>query len=246
VKARPILFSSPMVRALLEGSKTQTRRVVNPQPSPCDHEQYNRYNGRVVPTEFFRDEDGSYACSICGNMAMDDMRCRYGVPGDLLWVRETLWVVGEGFDYAADGELAAEINDTNAGLWARYGHEDGPDIHPTKIPSIFMPRWASRLTLRLTDVRVQRLTAISEDDAEAEGLLIFNEDGNLYYSGTAPDQDNWFKQPELWFCDDPYAAYLALWDSINGEGACAKDPWVWALTFDVIKANVDHVLKEAA
>lgn len=147
--------------------------------------------------------------------------CPYGKPGDLLWVRET-----HGFCpklpsmkrwshtpeesrvfYATDGISLTGPH----GLWK-----------PKMKPSIHMPRWASRLTLRITEVRVQRLQDISRGDAMDEGCTFQN-------MAAGPD-------PRQWYTD--------LWDSINGAGSWAANPWVWCVSFEVIKANVDTVLAQ--
>ncbi len=166
-KERPILFSGEMVRAILEGRKTQTRRTVNPS-----------WRGALVK-------------SYC---------CPYGVPGDRLWVRETFaeGVVGceeqAGYSYQADH-------------WDKK-HGDGPNkLH--WIPSIHMPRRASRITLEITGVRVERVQDISEEDASTEGVEWKN-------------MDDW-----------PHSkAFKTLWDSLAKPGAKWEDnPWVWVIEF---------------
>ncbi len=100
-------------------------------------------------------------------------------------------------------------------------------------PSIHMPRWASRIHLEITDIRVERLKDITYSDAIQEGLTVFNEDGNLYYSGSSFDPNTWFEEPEKWHCDDPIQAFYELWDGINFERGCGveKNPWVWVVEF---------------
>ena len=208
MKARAILFSGPMVRALLDGRKTQTRRVVKPQPAGM----YRRdYEIRSNPSPFFV-VDGR------------EVHCPYGQPGDLLWVRETSSV------RHARETCAACDNSDIAGLQARHycravSYRADKDIDLPWTPGIHMPRWASRLTLRITDVRVQRLWDISEKDAWAEGVTLVE---------PAPSYL-------------PYrAAYARLWTDINGAGSWDWNPLVWALTFEVIKQNVDQVLAAKA
>lgn len=189
-KERPILFSGPMVRALLDGRKTQTRRVVKPQPPEgvcrCP------YAGGWAHEH----ADGACSCRL--------IRCPYGWIGDRLWVREAWGLMdtqpSDGPDratlgYRADGDAAAPNGRHQ--LWR---------------PSIHMPRWASRITLEITDVRVERLQDISEDDAWAEGFPD-PEGANREY----PDRARyWFRN---------------LWGEINGKGSWDMNPWVWALTF---------------
>lgn len=185
---KPILFSSDMVKALLAGTKTQTRRLVKPQPQ-ISH----------------------------------DIDCPYGKPGDLLWVRETWCPVddsdfdgGEWIDYRATPKYEA----SHPAGWEN--EPDSPDALKWR-PSIHMPRWASRITLRITDVRVERLQEISEADAIAEGCPAVSL-YSLDCESTPPSHH-----------------FRALWESINGKGSWDENPWVWAITFEVIKQNVDEV-----
>lgn len=193
---RPILFSAPMVRALLHGTKTQTRRVVKaPRSSHID--------GRVFTA----------------------------AVGDRLWVREacvTMAAADGGPDrrvaYAADGEPAF-------GAKGQYGHW----ILTSRV-SIHMPRWASRLTLTVTDVRVQRLQGISEEDAIAEGILRGDplpdipSSAGVIWSGGVGDLGS-----EFAWTRSPIEAYRDLWDSINAARGFgwAANPYVVALTFTV-------------
>lgn len=160
IKERPIIFSGAMIRALLEGRKTQTRRVV-------------RTTYRI-----------------------EQVKCPYGKPGDRLWVRET-WAGGipgcesqGGYSYKAD----------------HITGNDGPFEIKWRSP-IYMPRNASRITLQVADIRVERLQSITEQDAIAEGLK-----------------------------ESPVNAFHALWDSIHADGKYPWDsnPWVWVIEFNVL------------
>lgn len=196
MKERPILFSAPMVRALLAGAKTQTRRVA--KLTHAAHVKEPRGHRRWHPG----DPDAWQACP-------------YGVPGDRLWVREA-WAQNENqlsetrmdrsIVYRADGEARALDN----------GHEKAWR------PSIHMPRWASRITLEITDVRVQRLQEISDEDALAEGL---RSDGSLgaQCSVELPGHRTHH--------DSPKECFRLLWESIHGPGSWEQNPWVWAITF---------------
>ncbi len=210
MRERPILFSGPLVRAILEGRKTQTRRVVKPQPyryhglqpmwgtSPDGHAFGEPGLWREVGPDY---PDGD----------SDDRRCPYGVPGDRLWVRETWWPAfertanGSGVVYRADylppTLLDASIADQKT--WR---------------PSIFMPRTASRLLLEVTDVRVQRVQEISVEDCIAEGC-----------STTLREHDAGV---------DLRRQYAELWDSINGKRGFGWDvnPWCWCVTFRRLEA----------
>jgi hypothetical protein len=205
-----------MIRALLAGEKTQTRRIVKPQP-PRDHSPL--VIDRFCPTVIDRYGDEQPGDEVFGVTTENGewcLRCPYGQPGDTLWVRETifvqpdLWEVGHG---PQPGHYAADIDDPRQ-----------VEDYICK-PSIHMPRWASRLTLRITDVRVQRLQEISEADARAEG---------------APLELRLLDSVRLGATASHTGGFERLWESIHGPGSWAANPWVWALTFDVIRANVDE------
>lgn len=244
--ARPILMSGPMVRSTIDGIKTQTRLIVKPQPF------LDAMGNFCTPGKPGR----SYACwgqHIDGSPCTRNFtksRCPYGKSRDLLWVKET-WAVGK----CADGLKPRELSRRcwiyeNGGLWYE-GQEPTHPISPRGAPrsSMFMPRWASRLTLELTDVRVERLQDISEEDAEAEGIEY----------AIRPFGD-WKLIPGIWDfeglvndgeqrCDPPPAIkYAYLWNSINAKAGTrwADNPWVWVLTFAVHHANVDAVLAQRA
>lgn len=241
--ARPIVFSGPMVRALLEGRKTQTRRVVKPQPSAG-----HVYVGRVLCSTHRADE-GKWTWAVEQAAILRDahrVRCPYGQPGDLLWVRETFqplfadgWEEGRNPDGSGDrvnyktGEGYAPHYVADCGR-IEFVTPDG-DLVTRCTPPIHMPRWASRLTLRITDVRVERLNDISEADARDEGV-----DEPANEPAAAASLMSAFGDT-LRF--QPYAsAYAQLWEQINGLGSWDANPWVWALTFDVIPRNVGDVL----
>jgi hypothetical protein len=213
---RPILFSAPMVRAILAGTKTQTRRVVKPahkawMDQPVTH-QLGEWDKRPLP---------------------------YGKTGDRLWVRETsraheltdkeaeadtfgvierlgLEVPPCGLDgvvYAADNAFREIENSREASeRWMKMNAYRG--MQGATVPAIHMPRWASRITLEVTGVRVERLQDISEADAMAEGV---------HYSlleKIQAGQDRWARH-----------AYKKLWESIHGPGSWDLNPWVWVVEF---------------
>lgn len=190
-REKPILFSGPMVRALLDGRKTQTRRIVRGIPADA-------VNVRLVGDDL---KFGDYAGPEAQPGRYGRIPCPYGDPGDRLWVRET-W--------------ARDVEGCDQGLSYRADHidplGDGPANPMRWRPSIYMPRWASRITLGVTDVRAQRLQAISECDILAEGVE--QQDHEVL-------RDTWAR----------------LWDSINDKRAAwASNPWVWAVTFSVIRS----------
>jgi hypothetical protein len=183
MKERPILFSGPMVRAILDGSKTQTRRVAK-HPLAQAAVRINSYKGQSEFDCIFSDDTGGIIC------------CPHGTPDDRLWVRET-WA------HERDGTGCPD----DTGVLYR-ATDPGWDDEGTGLrwrPSIFMPRAASRILLEITDVRVQRLQEISEEDARAEGY----------------DRSHAF--PHEWFA--------LLWERIHGPGSWHANPWVWAITF---------------
>lgn len=227
MKARPILMSAPMIGALLAGTKTQTRRTVKPHPSPSSDTA-------------FRGEDGIWRFShptIRGPVSheADDVRCPYGGAEDFLWCRES-WAYRLDHDHL-NGTQLYEAGVRSAWYWA-----DGPgkccntgcDGAAGRVRAArFMPRWASRLTLRITEVRVQRLQEISEADAIAEGITGPHDVGYPAYLMPGDSKPRYSRAA---------AAYEDLWGSINGADSWATDPWVWRLEFQCIQANVDEVL----
>jgi hypothetical protein len=222
---RPILFSAPMVRAILEGTKTQTRRVVK----PC--------------------KDAGIGCELApnelaGEVNAGDFLNALCQPGDRLWVRETsraheltdkeaeadtfgvierlgLEVPPCGLDgvvYAADNAFREIENSYDASMrWAKMHAYRG--AQGATVPAIHMPRWASRITLEVTGVRVERLQGISEADAIAEGVEQ-SPDGKFpnYLSPSG-------------YAGNSVSSYRTLWESINGPGSWAANPWVWVVEF---------------
>ncbi|CAG0966332.1 hypothetical protein MTYP_01013 [Methylophilaceae bacterium] len=215
MNARPILFSTPMVRAILDGRKTQTRRVIKPQPDG------GVQNGVIGPL------------NGVGNLLV----CRLGQPGDRLWVRETFCpIYPQNPNYNGGNPIEYDYA-------ATYKHGDrlGDSIGIKKkwAPSIHMPRAASRITLEITGIRVERLQDISEADARAEGLKGLTKDGNLVKYGI-PDSDGLPGSDNTgWdWCDwhaDSRQAFRRLWSSINGPDSWAANPWVWVIEFRRIK-----------
>ncbi|HCE8848171.1 TPA: morphogenetic protein [Klebsiella oxytoca] len=215
IREKGLIFNSEMVRAILDGRKTQTRRTVKPLP----------------------DEDG-LAKVINGpwvDTSERNYRCPFGDVGDRIWVRETFQ--GPLFDYeqmeayledssrfekpefcqyAADGGHRPEYQDAEDNL--RHGWR----------PSIHMPRWASRILLEITDVRVERLNSISEEDATAEGVPPA---GSLL-----PDYPGTFLTPKGDFTTAK-VAFQRLWESIYGDESWQENPWVWVIEFKRVEGG---------
>lgn len=210
-----------MIRAMRDGRKTQTRRIVKPQPQndPACHHPISAYRTSTG--------DWSWVLSATGHGTGDPFLCPYGHPGDMLWVRESWAPTGvETACYRADCPIDDALR--KSGHANRTAHTWRPSIH--------MPRKASRLTLRITNIRVERLQDISRNDAIAEGLLWVKDGGTPW--GVPGITSTWNS--------DPRECYRALWAEINGAESWAANPWCWALTFDVLQANVDQVMRKAA
>ncbi|WJO31016.1 hypothetical protein [Pseudomonas monteilii] len=211
-KERPILFSGPMVRAILSGQKTVTRREIKPSMRSADSS-----------FELHQQEDESWRPMHTFDESCMDAKgtehpilCPYGQPGDRLWVREA-WLAdaqldsiaprdlsqGEPILYPADGS----VRQTGCAMVSQGRGR----------PSIHMPRWASRILLEITAVRVELLQDISEEQAEAEGVGFLRR---------VPDADETLTSAQLFEC---------LWSSINGDESWHGNPWVWAVEFKRIE-----------
>jgi hypothetical protein len=218
MKERPILMSATMVRAILSGAKTQTRRVVKRVPDA---------NGTsFTPGELLGVGDWWSTCP-------------YGVPGDRLWVRETCIIAHKDFPDFKDPAWPRDNDGVPRIVQYLATHPDrehASDYGYTRAtPSIHMPRWASRITLEITEVRVERLQSITPADAVAEGAADVLLDRNHPQHAEAFARGEWTGDEEL-DVDGPYAgavhAFSALWDSINGKRApWASNPWVFVVAF---------------
>ncbi|HID2929383.1 hypothetical protein [Klebsiella pneumoniae] len=204
MKEKGLIFNSEMARAILDGRKTQTRRPVK-----------------------FPVHDKNLGCELAGNelagelSAGNYLNSAFGKPGDRIWVRET---------WAEAGASAPDLK-----LYRANYPEHVPSIYenvpPAEeirwTPSIHMPRWASRILLEITDVRVERLNAISEEDARAEGII----DGGCLNCG----------EPEPCGCANPEPdatdAFAYLWQSIYGQENWNADPWVWVIEFKRVEGG---------
>jgi hypothetical protein len=234
---RPILFSAPMVRALLDGSKTQTRRVVKQDGiaaieylgGQCDNEPITTDDFSIEWSESY-DEDGGkrkkYRAQWCVRSAdypeegVLPIGSAYGQPGDRLWVRETwqgpiLDCEEHEVQFREDGPEAFK----KPGFCAYRATDklDAIDADGKELgwrPSIFMPRWVSRITLEITGVRIERLQDISDADAIAEGI-----------PRGGPENPDGIERLE----------YRTLWEQINGPGSWEANPWVWVIEFKRVK-----------
>lgn len=202
-KEKPILFSGAMVRAILEGRKTQTRRVVTPSPDVARH--WKEWTPERID-QWIR-------------------MCPYGKPGDRLWVRETF------ARCACDVCRKIWPAKTPHGILGYQATYGGPSAMVFK-PSIHMPRWASRLTLEITEVRVQRVQKISEADSLAEGIYAYDGQAKGCYGVMGMDCRT-MSGVSAKDC------YRHLWDSINSYRGFGweKNPWVWCITFKRAEAR---------
>lgn len=230
MRERPILFNADMVRAVLDGRKTQTRRIMKNQPVPSKTREgdfwfsCNKMHSMVHVSDF-----------TPGNCLMPDaheffsMSCPFGAVGDRLWVRETFRVHSRATDVATLVYKASEQQS-----WTQQTHRvpiekcNKPAVVDTWMPSIHMPRWASRITLEITGVRVERLQDISEQDAAAEGVPPA---GDLLpdYPGTYLTPKGDFATAEV--------AFQRLWQSIYGDDSWQANPWVWVIEFKRVEVE---------
>lgn len=224
MKERGIIFNTEMVRAILDGRKTQTRRIINPQPELTQKSGFKWKGGLFGAGSDDRETNRNFA----------HKNCPLGKIGDRLWVRETFALLGNEDGVCVDwndnilkagDEQAARIykasceqKDGDYGLWSIPDdadwkpHTDNHKYEGAWRPSIHMPRWASRITLEITDVRVERLQAASDDDFKAEGYPLERE-----LIGGSTDAFCWFRH---------------LWDSVSKPDCnYESNPWVWVIEF---------------
>ena len=219
MRERPLLFSGEMVVEILEGRKTKTRRAIQPQPFIDERGNVARgetYKGRAVMRHYGQHPDGSPQWENFARMA-----CPYGKPGDRLWVREAVRAEElpggtNGVRYVADNAFRKIENTAEAAdRWLALNHYG--KRRSANVPAIHMPRWACRLVLELTDVRVERLQDISLQDVRAEGVEVRE---FALFGANAEERQK-------------IAAghFAMLWTRINGAESWAANPYVWALSF---------------
>lgn len=222
MKERPILFSGPMVRAILQGRKTQTRRVLHlPAGWRLESSDGDPYTlGMITSPHPKKGKFGAFVRQEIhpgsGKFMIDVAVCPHGKIGDRLWVRES-WRLFNSADECAcyDSCICSRMHGKPL-----YRATDDDGASKWK-PSIHMPRWASRITLEITDIRIERLNAISEADALTEGIEPLPT--NQY-------KDYGCKLEGVGF-SDPRLSFRSLWISIHGYDSWIKNPWVWVIEF---------------
>lgn len=233
MKERGMIFNGEMVRAILDGRKTQTRRIMAPQPAD-DIERGIFPNPEVIGWKSSRrHKHGGTTAHFCP----------YGKPGDRIWVREAFRVHSRATDVATLVYKASERNS-----WTEQTHRvpvavcNKPATPEKWTPSLHMPRWASRILLEITDVRVERLNTISEEDAQREGVHTEVWDQTVVARNYAVS-DEFF---QFWSEDMPHhvemnqlyrSSFRSLWESIYGEESWKANGWVWVISFKRVEGG---------
>ncbi|MDT9784586.1 hypothetical protein RUW59_03910 [Klebsiella pneumoniae] len=223
MKERGMIFNGEMVRAILDGRKTQTRR-----PIKWKQTRFTEIGEREDGSKWPWSEDAEHACDFWHP-------CPFGAVGDRIWVRETFQ--GPLFDYDLMDSYCKDATPFEKPEFCVYKADGVPapefydaddELHCCWRPSIHMPRWASRILLEITDVRVERLNAISEEDATAEGVPPA---GSLL-----PDYPGTFLTPKGDFATAK-VAFQRLWESIYGEESWKANGWVWVISFKCVEGG---------
>lgn len=216
MKERGMIFNGEMVRAILDGRKTQTRRIMAPQPAD-DIERSAFPNPDAIGWKSsLKHKHGSTTAHFCP----------FGAIGDRIWVREAFRVHSRATDVATLVYKASERNS-----WTEQTHRvpvavcNKPATPEKWTPSLHMPRWASRILLEITDVRVERLNSISQEDAQAEGLEL---------TGWRPTYSDPDSGGEV---ITPYDNFAELWSSIYGDESWQANPWVWVIEFKRVEGG---------
>ena len=253
MKQRPILFNGAMVRALLDGSKTQTRRLF--KVHGWTTEQMSKYEfvdvlqasetGELTLRQPATEAYAGFKLSANAKYPAY-FKCPFGTIGGQLWVRENFQPF---LNEDCDGDMRLANWKTGENYHCSYPANDGihefldwdDNLRSSVKPSIHMPRWASRITLEITSVRIERLNDISKKDAAAEGFTKISKDDGKTWKYGIPDRDGlpgtddsgW---PWRDWEQDPRNAFKKLWESINGDGSWDANPWLWVIEFKRVTA----------
>lgn len=228
MKQRPILFSTEMVQAILAGRKNQTRRTTGIKNLSKIRGDYE-FKGMIQ-------ENGVIKAKFFFNFLQEDLLVKspYGEPGDVLWVRETHTHTRDAIH--------------SDGGWIYKASEDGRLFEDTYEhwrwkPSIFMPKEAARIWLKITSINIERIQSISRDDAMAEGICELSKDNMRTWKYGIPDIDGLPKSNigHGWewkeWKSSPYDAIKSLWCKINGTDSWQLNPWVWVVDFEVLSTT---------
>jgi hypothetical protein len=226
---RPILMSTENVKAILEGRKTQSRRVIKPQPKfvPSSECGSGKDQWEYHPVYWYAEDGPGRLMNRC---------CPYGQVGDKLWVRETHYRYGKWVKNGFTKTGKQKWTFRGQAKEVRYYDNPPEDVRPNryrepawyKRPSIFMPRWASRITLEITEIRVERLQEITGEDMNREGIVY----DDLWGKFSIPDWDTFVEAQEK----VAISAFTKIWDSINGKKhPWSSNPWVWCISFKMLK-----------
>lgn len=221
MKERPILMTPGNAQKCHDGTKTQTRRIMKVQPDD---------DAKILMGELGASHGVAYIGNAQSGGLVTRVQSPFGIVGDRLWVRENGWerpartskMLRDGADTWERFYFDALLDSGEAEELKGYGFKRRPSIH--------MPRWACRTVLEITEVRVERVQDISEEDAKAEGVTRIDHGREYYFSAMRdePDHRNWV---------DPTDAYKELWESITGAGSWGLNPWVWVIEFKKVEAK---------
>lgn len=211
MKERGMIFNGEMTRAILDGRKTQTRR-----PIKWKQTRFTEIGEREDGSKWPWSEDAEHACDFWHP-------CPFGSVGDRIWVRETF--SGHYLDDAQIQDIKDGRDKATDLCEYRADYPDGYQASDGWTPSIHMPRWASRILLEITDVRVERLNSISQEDAQAEGLEL---------TGWRPTYSDPDSGGEVM---TPYDNFAELWSSIYGDESWQANPWVWVIEFKRVEGG---------
>lgn len=237
IKEIPILFSTPMVQAILYGRKTMTRRIVKPQPRKLQPGMIPAPIA-IHPDDYEWPNRGSFQCTTvsCKKNGPDNWieeNSKWKV-GDVLWVRESGWVDNNYMPSLNDPHLFWKADYDNYPEWQKVLIRD----HTDKFPSIHMYKVFSRIWLEVTNIRVERLHDISEEDAKAEGVQRDTILHHVRYKDYYADASG-YGHPDVDFptVSTAIESFISLWFKINGEESWNANPWVWVIEFKVLSTT---------